>query len=272
MKVSWMKLSAALAASGLAIGVAAGSALSAGGSDGFVAASKKGAKKAITGDITPVTPPDKVVELVEKLNTEVANMVEDGDEPGDMVGRLSVVREMAKLLTVRTEADIKAWGEKVVAAYAKVDLENPDKKDIEEAVKTGKALVAEGKKNAAKWASSKAVKVKYTTANPTLAHLMSYVGAAHSKIRGAIGQPGINLQKAQVPSAWALAEIGNLSELYGPQEDWKKWSREQRDNYAEVAKKLSAGDPNTARKFFDAAQGNCKACHDKYQSEAPVGN
>lgn len=259
-----LKVSAAVAACLVAAWLVGGDALS--------AKDKKADKAAgASGELTNIAPVENVVALFAEINKAAAINIDD-DEPESCGAKFSVAAELAKLQTLRADSDLKAWAGKIAAAYTKGARDDLDKADAQAVLKETKALLAEADKKMKAWAGAKPGTGKYVTANKDLKLLMEYVGTVHSETRRKLGQPGINLQKAQINPAWALSEIGNVAILFSKEKDWKEWSASQRDNYANVAKLIAKGEINEAKKSFDMAQANCKACHDKYQSDAPSGN
>lgn len=264
MSVRLVKTVAAAAAFAVAVVV---------GGDTFSADKKKGGTakgKGASGDLETVAPVDAVIGVIKDLTAKAKTNLED-DELADAGVKFAVIAELANLQTLREDADIKAWAAQVVKVYAKAAVKEPNKGDVEEVIKESKKLIADGEKNAKKWASAKPGSGSYKTQQDSLELLMGYVGAAHGGVRKTLGQPGMNFQKAWVGPAWAMAEIGNVTALFSKEKDWKGWSAVHRDSYADIAKKLTKGEVNEARKSFETAQANCKACHDKYQNSAPVG-
>jgi hypothetical protein len=265
---SWVRRSGLLAvaaAAGLAASSLVGPAPSA-------SADPKGGKKGggASGTLAPVAPADAIIALVKDLTAKAKKDIED-DQAEDAAIKFAVIAEVLKLQTLRDDADLKGWAEKAHKVY--VPGANPDlgKDDGNEVLKNASKLVEDGVKNAKKWGAAKPASGAYTTANPNIKLMMSYVSKVNNDLKRAFGQPGQLGQDAlknQVGAAYALAEISNVTALFNAKADWKDWSVKQKDAAADIATNIGKGDFASARKSFDAMQKLCNDCHKEYQDKA----
>jgi hypothetical protein len=252
---------------------AAGVCLLAPEADSAQAKKKAGgaAATAPSATVTPVSPVESVIEAIVGLQKKAATDVED-EEYESAATRFAVIAELVKLQTLRDNAELKAWAAKTSKVFVKGADPNLTKDDAKEVLAAGSKLVAEAEKNIKKWGTAKAVAGMYTPANPTIKPVMEYVSQGNGAVRRFVGLPGARGAEG-APTAYALAELGVLTHMYGKhykgEADWNKFSDIHRDSALEIAKKLAKGDGNGARSNHADFQANCKSCHDKYQANAP---
>jgi hypothetical protein len=224
--------------------------------------------KVISGPYEPVAPPDQLIAAIKLISEKAKGDMADG-EMETLAMRFAVMGELGKLLTLRDNAELKAWGEKTGKAFMKGAREGLDKEDAAAIFKETSKLLVDAEKASKKWAGSKAVPGNYTPANQSLKYLMAYTSEVNGGLRRAMGLPGMRA-KEYLEASWAIAEVGNITILFSEKKDWRDWSAKHRDISAGIARQLAKGEFNEAKKSHSALEVNCKSCHDKYQSDIPL--
>ena len=258
-RISVFVLTAAMAATGLGMGLL------------------RGASPAGAGAYTPIAPVGDLVKLqadhVKVLGELASKKPKKRRTWSKIRNHAWIIAETANLLTLRKDksGELPKQAAKVVKAASALGkaAKKKDFSNVPEYVKT----ITDGSGAMAKLAKAGESKPAPASGFKPIAPVDEFMEVnqdCYDKVEE-LAKSGLSDAKAYAEvthCGWLLAETGSLlllSEEYGEKEDWQKWSKEMRDLGKRLIAEAKKKDAAAIGKTLKALDANCVACHDEYQ-------